>query len=81
MGKDAISPGFHLFYDMRQPSPVLQMSSSRALVNEGKKKDVKACQECKASYILTGSLKEHWMRDKGNETDNDSIQNYDSMIL
>lgn len=43
---------------MRQPSPALQMNTSRALVNEGKKEDVKARQECQARHILNGSLTE-----------------------
>lgn len=64
-----------------QALPILQKNSSRVWVNEGEKKEVKAYQGCKAIYILTGSLKEHWMRDKGNETENDSIQHYDFMTL
>lgn len=38
VGKDAIAPGFHLLYDMRQPSPVLQKNSPRGGLTRARRK-------------------------------------------
>lgn len=87
-GKGCHLPGFSSSYKAGDNQALhCRLTLLGLQLTEGKKKDVrlirrtkgrcKIYQECRASYILIGSLKEHWVRDEGNET----MTEFRTMIL